>query len=337
MSGPFRILLTGYPGWLTTALVQDLVAAPPGWLGELHAFVAPSLLDSGRLTREQPAIRSFLPFDLSAPAFDPSSMEGVDIVLHSAAVIHVNRTAEWYRINAEGTARFAQAAREAGVKRFVFISSNAAGGRSRSRDHLMTETEPAAPMSHYGRSKWQAEQALMQLHRPGNFEVVILRPSMFYGPPVPQRHIEVYRRIVTGKMPMIGDGSFARSITYIDSLVQATRLAMTHPAACGQTYYIVDAAPYTTRQISEAMAAALGVQAKFLPLPRFVAPTAYVLDRALAAIGVYWQNLHLVGEADWHVGISPAKAIQQLGYHPTVDLPEGMNRAVEWCRQKGKL
>jgi nucleoside-diphosphate-sugar epimerase len=300
----------------------------------MRAFVQPGMLEHAK---PDPAIRQVTPFDLDAQRFDPKSMEGVDVVLHSAAVIHVRKTADWYRINTQGTARFAEAARVAGVKRFVFISSNAAGGRSRSREHLMTESEPAAPMSHYGRSKWQAEQALMQLHEPGKFEVVILRPSMFYGPPVPARHIEVYRRIISGKMPMVGDGSFARSITYIDTLVQATRLAITEAAAGGQTYYIVDAQPYTTRQITEAMAAALGVRPKFLWLPTAVAPAAHALDKMLAASGIYWQNLHLVGEADWHVGISPAKAIQQLGYRPEVDLPEGMRRAVEWCRTNGKL
>jgi nucleoside-diphosphate-sugar epimerase len=295
------------------------------------------LPDAERIRREQPAIRSLAPFDLATPSFDAIRMEGVDVVLHSAAVIHVHRTADWYRVNTQGTAAFARAARAAGVKRFVFISSNAAGGRSRSRDLLMSESDPATPMSHYGRSKWRAEQALMQLHVPGKFEVVILRPSMFYGPPVPLRHIEIYQRIVNGKMPMIGDGGYARSITYIDSLVQAARLAMTLPAASGQTYYIVDAKPYSTKQISDAMAAALGVTPRYFQLPKVVAPTAYALDRALAAMGIYWQNLHLVGEADWHVGISPAKAIAQLGYHPTVDLEEGMQRAVEWCRKNGSL
>jgi nucleoside-diphosphate-sugar epimerase len=264
------------------------------------------------------------------------TLAGVQVLVHSAAVIHVQRTKDWYRINTAGTLALARCAREAGVKRFVFISSNAAGGRSDAQ-RLLTERDEPKPMSHYGRSKWLAEQGLMQLHEPGRFEVVILRPSMFYGPPVPDRHIDVYRRILHGRMPLVGDGSFSRSITHIDNLVQATKLAITHPAASGETYYIVDAEPYTTRQISEAMARALGVEPRFLRLPLFFAPMAFTLDRVLAQGGIYWQNLHLVGEADWHVGISCQKATQQLGYRPAVGLEEGMRRAVAWCRQHGKL
>ncbi len=333
-----RILLTGFPGWLTSALLHDWANATPGWLGNVSALVHPELYrDEERAKKGYPFLRRLIPYDLSQPAPIAEELAGIDVVLHSAAVIHVRRTKEWYQTNTKGTLALARAAVEAGVRRFVFISSNAAGGRSDSQRRLLTEADQPAPMSHYGRSKWFAEQQLMQLHKPGRFEVVILRPSMFYGPPVPERHIDVYRRILHGRMPMVGDGSFARSITYIDNLVQATKLAMTQPAAAGETYYIVDSEPYTTRQISEAMAIALGVTPRFLRLPRLLAPMAFALDRALALGGIYWQNLHLLGEADWHVGISCQKAIQQLGYRPAIGLDEGMRRAVEWCRQQRKL
>src|SRR6202035_829181 len=112
------------------------------------------------------------------------------------------------------------------------------------------------------------------------------RPSMFYGPPVPDRHIDVYRRILSGTMPMVGNGHYRRSITYIDNLVQATRLAMTHSAAAGEIFYVVDEPVYTTRAITEAMAAALNVPLKVLRLPAMLGPVAYWTDRALASTGV---------------------------------------------------
>ena len=213
--------------------------------------IPPCCLRRHSFAKRNPTISSIHGLDLGLPqsASSEQPLDRVDVLVHSAAVIHVRRTADWYRINTEGTLRLAESARAAGVRRFVFISSNAAGGRCESGDHILVESDSIEPLSHYGKSKRLAEQGLLKLHKPNEFEVVILRPSMFYGPPVPDRHIDVYHRILAGTMPMIGDGEYRRSITYIDNLVQATRLAMTHPAAAGEIFYVVDEPVYTTRAI----------------------------------------------------------------------------------------
>jgi nucleoside-diphosphate-sugar epimerase len=334
--------VTGFPGWLTQALLDDLSASSLEGLSAIRALVHPGFLPaSADLRKRNPSIESIHPLDLSLPEDElhvlNAALEGAEVLLHSAAVIHVRKTPDWYRINTEGTLRLARAARAAGVQRFVFISSNAAGGRCESEDQVLTESDSAKPLSHYGRSKWLAEQGLMQMHRPNEFEVTVLRPSMFYGPPVPDRHIDVYRRILAGRMPMIGSGDYRRSITFIDNLVQAVRLAIVHPAAGGEIFYVVDDPIYTTRTITEAMASALGVPLKVLRLPAIVGPVAYSADRLFASAGLYWQNLHLVGESHWHVALSCAKLKRLLGYSPDVALAEGMTRAVDWCRSSGRF
>lgn len=335
------LAVTGFPGWLTQALLDDLTACDSGLI-EVKAFLHPSVFPSSAdLRKRNPILSSVHPLDLGRTDDSPESVEaalrGVDVLIHSAAVIHVDRPADWYRVNTEGTIRLAQAARAAGVRRFVFISSNAAGGRCESDTQVLTESDPARPLSDYGRSKLLAEQALMEMHRQGVFEIVVLRPSMFYGPPVPDRHVDVYRRIISGRMPMVGDGHYRRSITYIGNLVQATRLAMSHPAASGEIFYVVDEPVYTTRSITQAMAAALGVPLRILQLPAIAGPIAYRADRVLASAGIYWKNLHLVGEAHWHVALSCGKIQRCLGYAPSVTINEGMVCAVEWCRREGKL
>ena len=336
---PESLALTGVPGWLTTALMDDWVRLPDPKLGEIRALVHPAI-DAPALAemrKRWPLLREVIAYDLASPRPIERELEGIAAIIHSGAVIHVRRTADWYRVNTEGTLALARSAKAAGVRRFVFISSNAAGGASDSFRHMLTEDARAKPRSHYGRSKWLAEQALRELHVSGRFEVVILRPSMFYGPPVPHRHVEIYRRILRGRMPLVGNGEFARSITYIGNLVQACRLALRHPAAAGQTYYIVDARVYTTREIVEEMGRALGAPVRYWKLPRATGLIAYALDRALAALGFYWQPLHLLGESHWHVGISCGKAMRELGYSPDIDLAAGMRRAVQWCRENGRL
>lgn len=338
MIRPRRLLLTGVPGWLTSALLDNLVEHPLNGLQYVRALIHPaSAPQAAELCSRYAALEDVRVYDMASDRLPDSHFDGADAVVHTAGIIHVKRTREWYVVNTEGTLRLAESARRLGVRRFVFISSNAAGGRSSSPERLLVESDPPEPLSHYGKSKLLAEQGLMGLHEPGRFEVVVLRPSMFYGPPVPERHLEIYRRILCGRMPLVGHGEFARSITYIDNLVQATRLALTHPRSAGQTYYIVDDKVYTTRQIAESMARALGTSARFIPVPTLAGPVAYALDCAFAAIGFYVQPLHLVGESHWHVGISCRKAMEELGYHPAVELDEGMRRAVEWCRRTGKL
>jgi nucleoside-diphosphate-sugar epimerase len=307
--------------------------------GAIRVLAHPAVGDSTLRESQKrwPMIDGIVRYDLAAPHTVEKELEGVDTVLHAAGIIHVRHTSDWYRVNTEGTISLARSALAAGIRRFVFVSSNAAGGASDRVDRLLDESVPSKPRSHYGKSKWLAERALVEISQPGRFEVIILRPSMFYGPPVPSRHVEIYQRILHGRMPLVGSGEFARSATYIDNLVQACRLALCSPGISGQTYYIVDARVYSTKEIIEEMAHALGTPVRYLKLPRAVGPAAEALDRALAAFGVYWQSLHLVGESHWHVGISSAKAIRELGYRPEIDLREGMRRAIEWCRQNGSL
>ena len=271
---------------------------------------------------------------------DPIAMDaataGCDFVLHAAGLLHVRRTADWYRVNTEGTRVLLEAALRTGsLRRFVLISSNAAAGPAERPGELLREEMVEKPLSHYGHSKLLAERIVLAKKEAA--EVVVLRPCMFYGPPVPPRHVEVYRRILSGRMPLVGEGRYDRSLTYIGHLVDACRLALVHPRAPGEVFYVADRSPCTTHEVVEAMAEALGVEARYYRLPALVARFAFAVDQIAASAGVYIQPIHLLGEADWNVGVSVDKAVALLGYDPKISLREGMRTAVDWCRARRLL
>ncbi len=330
---PGKLLVTGAPGWLADASLTSLSHNPlPGLRGVrclVHYATDMSPLESkqrwGGLDVE--LVRA----DLTEVASLERAVEGIDTVLHAAGIIHVKHIRDYYAVNTEGARRLAAAAARAGAKRFVFISTNAAGGRSSRRDRPARETDSDNPLSHYGRSKLLAEKWLFEA--PDTMQPVVLRPCMFYGPPVPLRHVAIYRRIIEGRMPLVGGGEYARSLVYIDNLVQCVRLALTKEAAARQVYYVADRAPYTTRRVVEAMAQALGVAPRFLPLPAVAADLAYHADRCLSMMGIYQPTIHLVGEANWNVGVSIDKARAELGYDPRVEIDEGMRASIDWCRE----
>ena len=331
-----KLLLTGVPGWLTEALLDDLARSPRNGLSAVRCLVQrnPEFDDRSFVARHALDLE-IVSGDLRDAESLRTAVQGVDTVLHAAGILHVRRTREWYDINTDGTEALARTAAATGVQRFVFVSSNAAAGRAPSMNRLMTELDPPRPLSHYGRSKLLAEQKLVALS--SRLETVVIRPCMFYGPPVPKRHLEIYRRILYGRMPLVGGGQYARSLTHVDNLMQGCELAMTHPRAVGQTYYIADRAAYTTRQVVDSMAEALGTSPRYLRLPALIGTLAYHVDSFLSLMGRYWQTVHLVGESNWHVGVSCEKACRELGYEPRMALREGMRQAIDWCVSRGLL
>jgi nucleoside-diphosphate-sugar epimerase len=331
-----RLLVTGVPGWLSDSLLLDLARNPLPGLTAVRCLVdRKNPVDTRELRHRYGIDVEVIRGDLVDPASLEPAVEDVDTVVHGAAIMHVHRIGEYYEINTEGTRKLARAAARQGAGRFVYVSTNAAAGRSESPQHLVEESDPDRPLSQYGRSKWLGERWLLAAG--GAMEPVVLRSCMFYGPPVPARHVAVYRRIVSGRIPLVGGGRYTRSLTYIDNLVAGVRLATYKAAAAGQTYNIADAEPYTTKRVVDAMASALGVAPKYWRLPAFAASVAYEFDWLLSTAGLYQQEVHLVGEATWNVGVSIEKARRELGYAPRVAIDEGMREAIHWCRARGLL
>lgn len=333
-------LVTGAPGWLGTRLVEALLGKAPDLTQfssrgarPVRALTIPGL-DASPLTAMGAEV---VTGDVRNPESLTTAMQGVDTVFHLAGLIHPKKIPELYEINTEGTKNMLAAARAAGVRRFIYISSNSPAGCNKKRHALMKESNPVNPYKGYGKSKALAEDAVNAANQEGVFETVILRPCWFYGPNQPERQSRFFKMIKAGKPIVFGDGNNLRSMSYIDNSVQGMLLAEGATHAAGQTYWIADERAYSTLEIYETVADILGVT-NFKPrhIPGLASEICELIDDVLQAVGMYITEFHVAGEMNKDIACSIEKAKRELGYRPTIDLREGMRRSIEWCQTHGQ-
>ena len=318
-----RVLVTGASGWLGDRLVSRL-------LDEGRAVRC--LTEPGGRPATEGRDAEVVTADLRDRAAIGSAVEGVDAVIHSAAVIHPRRAREFHAVNVMGTRHLVDAAVRAGVCRFVQVSSNAAAGWQRRREALMTEDDVPRPVGGYGRSKLEAERLVMEAHESGRLEAAVIRPCRFYGPGYPPRIARVLEMVASGKVPIFGDGLALRSMSFVDDVVDVLVQCLAEPAATGQVFWIADERPYTTVGAFEAMATAAGVPLRTRTLPEAISRACERLDLAYERLGGYSMALHLAGESRHDVGCSIDKARTLLDFAPTNDLVGGFREAAQHPR-----
>ena len=336
-------LVTGATGWLGKRLVRlmscgycDLPKDAP-----IRCLTLPEQ-DHAELQAMSPSIQT-LSGDLRNPEDCRLFCAGGRgaVLIHTAGIIHPRRVREFYDINVQGTGNLLDAARGAGVRRAVVVSSNSPAGCNPHPDHLFDEHSPFHPYMNYGRSKMLMEQAAASFHKAGDLETVIVRPPWFYGPEQPPRQTVFFSMIKEGKGPIVGGGANLRSMAYLDNLVQGLLLAARTPAAAGQTYWIADRRPYSMTEIIDTVERLLDrefrikVAHRRLRLPGIAADLAELADTVLQSAGLYHQKIHVLGEMNKTIACSIAKAERELGYSPEVELEEGMRRSIAWCLDRG--
>jgi|tagenome__1003787_1003787.scaffolds.fasta_scaffold20949465_3 nucleoside-diphosphate-sugar epimerase len=325
-------LVTGAPGWLGTTLVGELVGAGR----RVRCLTLPGA-DVTPLRGAE---------TVTGDVTDPSSLgrlfaEGRGAtVFHCAGIIHPTRgTRQLFAVNVQGTKDLLAAARQAGVRRFVHVSSNSPLGCNRRPTDVFDESAPYHPYMKYGRSKMLAELAVREAG--GDLETVIIRPPWFYGPNQPARQSLFFTMIRTGKVPLVGDGENRRSMAYVDNICQGLRLAEQVPAAKGQIYWIADRRPYSMNEIittiEEVMDRDFGVipARKRVRLPGLASEAALAVDRVMQAAGLYHPKIHVLSEMNRTIACSVARAERELGYDPKIELREGMRRSMTWMRERG--
>jgi UDP-glucose 4-epimerase len=263
-------------------------------------------------------------------------MEGVDIVFHLAAKLHLNhpsseQSREYHRINVDGAMNVARAALDAGVKRMVHFSTISVYGPSFGQAPY-TESSPLNPQSLYAETKCQSEEGVRQIFqdRPRS-SLVILRLAAVYGPRLQGNYRTLVKAIRHGLFLPVGDGQNRRTMIYIDDLVQAAMLAAEHPTAAGNTFNVTDGRIHTLNEVVAAIAHALNKNPPRLSLPgRPVQAMAGLADRLTEILHLPAPQLcPLVDKVMEDVAARGDTLCRQLAFHPRYDLKLGWQAALQ--------
>ncbi|PVY70836.1 nucleoside-diphosphate-sugar epimerase [Tamilnaduibacter salinus] len=206
------------------------------------------------------------------------AVAGQDVVIHLAASAHnLSRDLdEVHQVNGLGTKRLAVQASEAGVKRFIFISSvGVSGASTRGRSPFIADENPE-PHGAYARSKFWAEEALRDAGAFSDMEIVIVRPPLVYGPGAPGNFDRLARWVRNGIPLPLGTVRNKRSFISVYNLADVIVRCLDHPNAVGKVFLVKDGEDLSTTDFIRRIGNAMGRKPRLMPFPVSVLRTILV-------------------------------------------------------------
>jgi UDP-glucose 4-epimerase len=291
-----RILVTGASGFIGRALVPALVAAGYDVRAAVRRAPAPFA----------PPIETVSHGDLGDEVDWRPLLAGMGFVVHLAGIAHTGpgvSEARYDRVNHRATTELAEAARVAGIRRLVLVSTiRAQAGPASGR--VLTEADAPLPTDPYGRSKLAAEIALARSGVP----FTVLRPVLVYGPGV-KGNLRALARLCALPIPLpFGALASRRSLLSVQNLAAAILHVLAHDACRGETYVVADPQPLSLPEIVTAVRAGLGKPPGLIALP------GGLIRLGLAALG----RAHNWDQLNGQLIAAPNKLIAS-GWRPDPD------------------
>ncbi|ENM5763116.1 SDR family oxidoreductase [Vibrio mimicus] len=306
------ILITGSNGFLGSSIVDKIQ----------HRGV--KLLDRGSSNKHpycdffQHTINSFDDYG--------RALKDCHVVIHCAARVHImdDKEAEplalYREVNTAGTVNLAKQAIDSGVKRFIFISSIKVNGEGTLAGCPFKTEDKHAPEDDYGLSKSEAEEQLVALAKDSGMEVVIIRPTLVYGPGVKANFASLMNLVSKGiPLPFGCITKNKRSLVSVYNLVDLIITCIDHPKAANQVFLVSDDHDVSTSEMVRELVIALGKPTWQLPVPIW----CYKL------FGKLFGNSDIVDRLTGSLQVDISHTKETLGWKPPQTLQEGFKQTAQ--------
>lgn len=297
------ILLTGASGFIGNAILNNLIGVPLKILSRKNIPHFDGYFFYG---------------EIDGHSSYQSAVEGVKVVIHTAACAHrKDFSAEKYsEVNISGTLNLARQAADAGVKRFIFISSIGVNGRNNNGVPFRYDDVPQ-PCDEYADSKLKAEIGLLEIANNSGMDVVIIRPPLVYGAGAPGSFGRLINAVSNDYWLPLGRINNKRNFIAIDNLVDFIITCTEHPLAANKIFLVSDGQDVSTTELLKMMEMYSGKKSsKLLPLPISWLRFAGKITRRDAVIKSLCDDLQ--------VDITYTK--ETLGWQPLISMEEGIRR-----------
>lgn len=267
-----------------------------------------------------------------------SLVKDVETIFHLAAVVsHADDAASaesMKKLNVDATLRLARAAKDAGVSRFVFVSSVAACERGSS---VKVDELNGSPVSNYGKSKLDAEKALLELSN-DRFAVTVLRPTALFGEFHTGSVQELARAINRRYFAMLGRGDNHVNFLYIEDFVDVITAVEVEGASYGEVFIVSDE-PQRLNDFVGLITQQLRPGAYIPSIPLQFAKIVGLAFDGISKLSGRSMPLsgHRVAAMSRDVVYDNRKLIQVLGVRPRVGWREGLRHSLKWYAREGML
>ncbi|MCG7489672.1 SDR family oxidoreductase [Vibrio sp. Of14-4] len=306
------ILITGSNGFLGSRIVE---------LCENREL---SLLDRGEENKHK--AHRFQRAEINPHDDYSLALSGCSTVIHCAARVHsmkdkaCDSLKEYRDVNTKGTINLAKQAIKAGVKRFIFISSIKVNGGKTKHNHPFRMDDDHDPVDNYGLSKSEAELELRLLAKRSEMDIVIIRPTLIYGPGVKANFASLMNLVSKGvPLPFGCITGNSRSLVSLDNLVDLIVTCVDSEKAANQVFLVSDDHDISTSRMVREMARALGKSERQLPLPVW----CYIL------IGKLFNRMDIIDRLTGSLQVDIKHTKDTLGWTPPQTLQEGFAKAAK--------
>ena len=252
-------------------------------------------------------------------------ISGAEVVIHLAARVHImkdqsrNPIEAFRRVNTLGTKALALQAANAGIKRFIFLSSVKVAGEVSPSDGFK-ESGPISPNDPYSISKYEAEQELLKIAQRSSMEVVIIRPPLVYGPNVKGNFLSLLKLAKRNYPLPLSSINNKRSLIFVDNLTDAITKAVDHPKAGNEIFFLRDKENLSTTELINKMSRAFGTKSRMFNIPQ----------KYLYLLGKITGNTEIVKRLTQTLTVDSTKIRSDLNWSPPFQSDDGIEKTVNW-------